>query len=557
MNIRAKSLTNIVFIPLLFAYVLFIARTFYSGYLIALRGLVEDELYGYLLLIIPLTIFFIAKLIAEKFALKGLSIERFLAFLIVFQLSLLLYIVSLTINEEILLIRSISFVMLIWGILILLFKPNNLLSSLILFILLAFLIPVPRGVIDAISVHLSRFAAITTSYLTGATLVEKNNVILLSTPDNHGVLREFNVAYVCSGIISLSAVLSLLPLNIYILYVSRSGNTRKLLALTLSIILGSSIVFLCNILRLALIVWITRIAGFESAVEFFHTLPSTFYSSLGVLASFYILYKFLLRENVPKGLDKDQGMKTINNHINYNVGVNYKIIGSILILLLLIPTYYYATGQYIVHESVKIPSLQTLISSIGKHVFNNKVRVLSETPTPALAALLGASIVKLVNLEYKNILFYGYVELAESPTRYHSWSVCLTFQGYKILRSWIGGGNITINYMLIEKKGVKSLLGYSVYKYPVVIGGEITYAYIRISVFKTLSKSITLDDAILLIKQILTNVREVRISGENIYNVLNTVMIILNITIIFTIGVIIVILLNKYRGKLFLLTMPW
>jgi hypothetical protein len=73
----------------------------------------------------------------------------------------------------------------------------------------------------------------------------------------------------------------------------------------------------------------------------------------------------------------------------------------------------------------------------------------------------------------------GYVEVAESPSRFHGWQICLINQGYNIEKWWSETRNTTIVYAVISKGSTRLLLAYSIYTYPTSMGN----LYVRISLF--------------------------------------------------------------------------
>ena len=132
-------------------------------------------------------------------------------------------------------------------------------------------------------------------------------------------------------------------------------------------------------------------------------------------------------------------------------------------------------------------SISTFLSNVTSEIFEkSRINVTYMEDVSALAEVLGASIVKRFYAIYESRGYTGYLEVAETPSRYHSWFVCLAYQGYVIDDSWtVELNGTTITFIRFHKGGYKMLMGYSLFKFPVTVGGELSAAYVRVSIMGT------------------------------------------------------------------------
>ena len=167
------------------------------------------------------------------------------------------------------------------------------------------------------------------------------------------------------------------------------------------------------------------------------------------------------------------------------------LLGIMLVAListsLFIYTYNLNPGYDIQYQVYTYNTMEDLLTNTTNILFRDiggRIRYIVDEN--ALAEVLGASIVKRFGLEYNGSLYEGYIEVAESPGRYHSWVVCLTVQGYTVNSTWsVKIRDRTYTFISFYKGVSRYLMGFSIYRYPVVIGGEKTTAYIRVSLMRS------------------------------------------------------------------------
>ncbi len=288
--------------------------------------------------------------------------------------------------------------------------------------------------------------------------------------------------HACSGIVSVTSILAIAPLIVYI--VMRSPGTAAKKVLKAAAVTGTAvaIVFLGNAARVAAVLYYTQHYGYEEALEIFHHYPSFLYTVLAVGAAFFLLGK-LTSPTPPrpvKGLSRVTALGA-----KVRKGVAFALAFAALLAFGLSSLAPAITIHAAVAGPHSLTTLDTLVTEPAEVIFNGtEVKVVEDRPVPALTVALGSSSVNLVVLRYNDTTYTGYVEVAETPTRFHGWHVCLTLQGYTILRAWRESvGDLVINYLLVRKGGDERLLGYSIYTVPFLLSNGTASAYVRVSLF--------------------------------------------------------------------------
>lgn len=276
-------------------------------------------------------------------------------------------------------------------------------------------------------------------------------------------------------------ILSLSIIVIYFAYRSSLSIGRKTLYTILLIALGVFLVYLGNLLRISLVIWITRWYSYELALEVFHQAPSLVYSMVGALIVILLAIKLFRWRGAP------QLSIGVRNYYGVSPNIIAVFILTIIMLSLMSITYPSVEAyQNQFSSASEFMTLDELLTNTAYTLFrglNASVRYVVDEP--ALTEVLGASIVKRFGLDVNGSLYEGYIEVAETPGRYHSWSVCLTVQGYRIYSVWsVNLEEGTYTFYEFSKGYEKLLMGLSIYSMPIYIGGEKTTAYIRVSIVK-------------------------------------------------------------------------
>lgn len=452
-------------------------------YNMSLKTYIESifiEEYSYLIVSIGLIII----IILHEY--KGINLSRYidlgriLSSITLTVLSYTLLILSNILDTYIIQFKALSLITLTWAILIIVLDRESLRRIYYPMISLIALTPIPRDVIDPLSNMLSLSTAYLTSLLTGASLIidEASKTYNLVIQDSMGYLRMFNIAPICGGYISVMSITSIAIIILYIALKSNVDVYKKIIYTTLILASGLAIVYMGNLIRVSLVILISRYISYETALTFFHYTPSILYSSIATLIVMILAFKYFRFEYQSSKAVYPRGPGGASNTL-YVVFISSLIIVSIFAYAYPIEAVYCTyTYKYTTMEDLLLNTTNILFGKIGADV----KYIVDES---ALAEALGASIVKRFGIRYNNTFYEGYIEVAESPARYHSWAVCLTVQGYIIESSWnIDIEDNTYTFYRYYKGSRKMMIGYSIYRFPVSIGGERSIAYVRVSIIK-------------------------------------------------------------------------
>ncbi|MEL9908086.1 MAG: exosortase/archaeosortase family protein [Desulfurococcus sp.] len=442
--------------------------TLYRDSIIAyLEGLQVSE-YSYLILLTPSSIFIVHRLTSLG-SMGGFNIYKLISTAGTLSVSMSLHVLSRVITEYSLQLEMYSLVLIIATIVLFIYggfeKPW---VPLAIILLLLSIVPLPIGFISWLARLITTPLVITVSFLTGSPMVSTSMFQGIIIWDNEGAQRILEIAPECSGVGSLLTVLSLIPLIVYLASQSRVPRLERIKGVVKSILAAALIVFAGNVVRLALIVYVSRVLGFDAAMSIFHYNSPVIYTGLATLTALLITPKPSFRA----------GINAVNAASSGFTSVDAAKILSLLFLIILYIT---------ISLHISLPSASTvyvdpvkLVENPASIVFNStNTYVWMNTPSPLLGKALGALSVYNIGISSGSGIATGYVEVAESPSRFHGWQICLINQGYNIEKWWSETRNTTIVYAVISKGSTRLLLAYSIYTYPTSMGN----LYVRISLF--------------------------------------------------------------------------
>ncbi len=541
-----------IILVVLVGIIAFFIELIYQDTILAYFLLLKTDEYSYLAVVFFIVLFIVVMESCNVSGVERIHYGRVLVASVLILISYLLLMFSYITNKYIIEFKVASIIFLIWGFSAIIFSPRDFRVMGLPLLALVFLIPVPKSIIDEVAVYLSQHVAYVVSFLTGSELVKGSvgQQVFLKVADSSGKARLFEVAGVCSGIISLLSILSLVIILVYFLIKTKKYDYRKILGIIGCVIIGALIVYIGNIVRVALIVLITKYWSYEAAVSFFHAVPSIIYSGVAVAVVILLASKVLGTNSV-----FEARKETFTGKTNGKILVS-KEIGGIFFSLLIISCVF--SGLYASlypagindEENVSALKFQDLFANATKIVFNRTgAVVLEEIDRPALLRALGSSLVKEVVIKYKNGIYTGYIEVAETPSRFHSWSVCLTYQRYIIEDEWnVYLNNTVVVFMLLRDgtTGEKIILAYSVYEVPVYFGGKKIMAYVRVSIFK---HGLAANDLIELFSRIHIGSRHVSSIYEDLLLWVNITTILLVAVILYALAVAIIHIKNRLERR--------
>ncbi len=513
-------MNKIILLAVLVSVIVIIMYNYYTPHLLEYYSLLSVEEYTYLLILIPLTLFTLFKILVKHTEIEDRFYpEKMLAGTISLVLSASFYSLTLLNPQYILQLSIISLVLFVWGLLVVVLRFDRWWIPLLVLIFLFSMVPLPMDYIQSAAYELTPIVTKSAAIITGSGIVETRVYTTLKVVDKDGFIRLFRVAPVCSGITSLLSILALLPLILYLAAESVDPPIRKIIYTILAAISSALTVFVGNILRLAMIVWIARNMGYQEAIGAFHSFPSLIYVSIATIVGIL----FISRLRLP-GLKAKLGPIVIKRVVKPRMYIPYTSILAILALFIILIN---VSSSY-VSQPVPTTSFTKLLSNPSIVVFNETSNALVKSiPQPIIGEALGALDVRSINVRYGDSSYTGYLELAENPGRFHGWYVCLTAQGYRIEKSWSESlHGLIINYMIILKNNRKLLLGYTIYKYPVIINNKETTMYIRVSLF---ASTRNIDENIRNMRSIFTEIGK---GGKTTGTPLPFIMLIMNTTII-------------------------
>lgn len=461
----------ILFVSIVISLTLYIT---YNDFLNAYIEILKMENYSYLIAIIPISIAVLYKLLTNEFEIEGINVFRLIGSVSLFLFSILFYLLGDIINEFFLEFKALSIVCLLWSSLALFFRPKNFAIAYLSIAILLTFVPIPRQAIDYLSSILTRVVASVVSTITSTQVVEREGMLMLLVKDATGVNSLFEIAPVCSGVVSILSILTIAPLIAYFAIISSSPKAKKFIYACASLAIAVVIVFIGNLIRLILIIELAKHIGSEVALMFFHYTPSIIYVAIATFLAIYTISKFL---SMPKANKQSSSItiKFVKPSLSF-----YLAIATYAILLI---TYNSVTplisAATLTQFSISVASLPQLLEKPATAILNSSnILILHDIPEPRISESLGVPAVRRIILEYNATQFVGYIEVADTPTKFHGWYVCVTAQGYDIERSWVEVGNTTIYHMVISKSRTRLLLSYTIYKLTLPEG----VTYVRLSI---------------------------------------------------------------------------
>lgn len=473
---------NIVVLVTLIGVIGYIASGIYYSLLISYTGILKIEEYSYLLVLVPLAAWVIINILLKYFRPVGVSVDRVLVFLALFFASLIFYAIYKMYSDNIIQYGVLSLVFLAWSFIVLIYRPVDIKYYLAIVFLFTFLVPLPLSWLNLVSGNLSRVMGYLVACISGGEYLTIGDRVLVYITDSMNLERVFEIGYTWSGVISFTSVLAISPLIIYRVIRSNASTSRKIIGLALSVLVASAVTLLGNFLILLALLLATKYYSYDAAMSIFRQTPFLIYVVLAVLSAIYVLNRVLGGAQVGK---KNGGEGFIR--IREGGFTALLAFGLVFMVLMAYGFVWFAGSlgsEIIVGQLAFVQSMDAIFANPSIIVSNNTlVGNVSSLPLPSLATASGASVVNEIVIEYNSRLFPGYIEVAETPSKFHGWYVYLSSQGYRILKSWSIVDNVTINYMLLEKNKQVMLLGYTIYRVLVLTGNSTSIAYVRVSLF--------------------------------------------------------------------------
>jgi len=435
---------------------------FFRGSVKAYAESLQIEEYSYLIVLAPVSLYIVADVVGRFGSLRGLDLFRALSLFGGVLTASAVYAASRLAVEYALQLEILSLVILSSSIILFAYSEfDSPVAPLVAALLMVLLVPAPRGLLDSLSSALLYPTARLAAMLSGARLTSEGGFVLLVVDGGSGAPKVFQVAPQCSGVVSLMAVLSLAPAVLYMASRSPAKPGSKAAAAAKALLLASATVFGGNVLRIALVVYAARALGLEAAMRLFHWTPSVIY----VAAATILALREVLR--LPRPVE---AQRRTNRAVSVEVGPAVAKLALIAAAIILFAVAVRALNVGLPALSVPHVDPAKIIEAPHEVVFNATRLNVQAAPNPRVGAAIGAFALYDVVIREGGREFYGYIELGESPARFHSWFVCLSAQGYTVEKSWSEAGNTTVTFIVASRGLFRVLLAYTVYRYPTELG---------------------------------------------------------------------------------------
>jgi len=501
-----KVLITIAVLAVLLITLYITHKNFLNVYIMVV---LRTEVYSYILIAIPVSIAVLYKLAINYFEIEGLNILRLVGSITLFLFSVLFHVLGDIIDEFFLELKVLSLVCLFLLSLTLFFRPKSVSISYLSIALLLTFVPIPRQAIDFLSPTLTRAITSIVSAITSTHVIEFEGMLVLLVKDAAGVDHLFKTESIYGGVASVLSILTISPSIIYFALTSPAPKTKKIVYTAASIAIAVATVFVGNLLRLTLTIELTKHIGYDAALKFFNYTPPIIYVALATFLAIYTAIRLL---SMPK-IGKHDSSTTIRFvkpppslylalAIYVTLLVAYNVVAPLISMAML--------TQF----SVSVSGLPQLLEKPATATLNSSnVLTLHSIPGPKISEALSVPDVRSISLNYSGTQFVGYIEIADTPTKFHGWYVCVTLQGFGIEKSWVEVSNTTIHHMIISKDISRLLLSYTVYRLILPEG----VAYVRLSIMTPITEA-DLQERLERARDVIGNVRVVSDSTpHNVY----------------------------------------
>jgi len=376
-------------------------------------------------------------------------------------------------------LMGLSFALFFIALIILIYDLNT--PSEIIPLLTPFLlVPIPAGLLDAVTPILSRYIGRFVGYLTGVRVIEMPGFTQLELITPGGEVARLSVEAACTGIVTISSIIAVVPILLYMISFSIDKPLRKLTIAAVSILVAFTIGIVGNILRVLIVVYIASRISVEQAYTVFHYSPSLLYSALSVLSAFYIVNKYSHFQAFFSRVLRSSRFITASWEYIAGVFLVAFIFTGIVNFALLEAQ---AGGIEQSYIAISVDDAQEFIQKPDEYLSSSLIRFSSREYDAFLTRVLGALGVYRVRVVTISGIYSGYIEVVDTPARLHTWQLCLTLQGYNIISSWSESINGTrVSIIVLEKGGWRGVLLYTIIPVSISTSGGSTTLYTRISI---------------------------------------------------------------------------
>jgi exosortase/archaeosortase family protein len=457
-----------------------LAQGVYRELFESILSLATSEEYSYLLASL-FTVFTVNYLSLRYVGLSyGVRFSKILLSITLALLAISLYYTSHIDLEHRVALQGLSFALVYIALLAFIYEPTTL-SDIIPVLSIALLTPLPPGIVDSITPTLSRYIGRLVGFLLGVEVVESPGFtqIKVTAPSGEQVLLSIEAA--CTGVVTLSSILAIVPILAYVVSFSADRPRKKLAVVLTSTSIALVVGIVGNIVRVLLVVYATTTLGPDSAYALFHYSPSLVYSVVSVLIAFTLVNKLCKfppyhSRSLTKSLP-DVTWEYVAGLLALALIFSTALASAITYATVDLDT---ATGGVVVR--VRASSVEDFIKNPADAISTEVFRVSIVSYDAFLTRVLGALAVYRVRIYTKQGSFAGFLEVVDTTARLHTWQHCLTVQGYNVLRSWSETIEATkVTYIVIERGAWRGVLAYTIIPVEIEYPGGSHKMYVRLS----------------------------------------------------------------------------
>ncbi len=451
------------------------APLYYGGALRAYAELLQVSDYSYLLVLLAATPYLLYRLTSTGGG-QG-PLESGLQALAGVSAAAGLYGAAQLFGGESVGLRMLSLALLAWSLLAAsgTLSGGRLAASLLLLMALA---PLPAHIINWMTSRITQVTAPIAALLAGGRLVSRGAYLAIVLPRPSGPPASVEISPLCGGVSSLLVVLALLPAAAYLAASKPSPRPLRIAGVLVGLLAGAATVLVGDAVRIAVL---ARLAaeGYSGLYwEIAHSGLPIAYVAAASLLELYLADRVSSRSPLEALLARApstgrRGPKGYPVLVAAVAALGLAYLGFVAGAL--------GSTWHLGGAAPPYVSAARLLEAPGAMVFNSTgARLSFEVPQPLVGEALGALRLEYVSVSYHGVKAMGYVEVAESPARFHSWYVCLPAQGYRILEHWsVSEGNLTVDYILASRTGRTLLLAYTI----VPIKTNAGKLYVKVSLF--------------------------------------------------------------------------
>ena len=485
------------YVSLITAWLIVSLIKLFPSILLEIYELASAEEYSYLYALILVIVFIFIKRIKT---IEPPSTSSVVYGIIVSSLglssSLYLYSISFGIAEWYW-VRIIALSFWIIGVTILALGLDNASKLKIPLLALFLLIPIPRTIIDSTAITLSKILGRVAAPLVGAKISESaTGLTVLSVIGPEGRPIHFEIAVGCSGIVSLTSIIAVLPIIADILSSTKTTFRRKIYALIVSTTTLAIIMLFGNLLRIMGILIAAKYMGQQAAMEFFHSTPSIIFAIMASVIVVLLLNKLLGRQAIKGKASNNTFYGSSRSNVTLYRGMIISLILVVLVVLFFsnINAMNFISPKEAGKSSNNLVDVNILLQNSSFYIVKDDaiLRFRSLIERKDWERLLGIPLVIVSQVRYNKTNMLMYIEASGSPHLFHNWPVCLAYQGYTIDKSWIesvkiDNKSIEIIFVVYRRGNVLYMMGYTKIAVMADYGGVMSPVYYKITLLSSSS----------------------------------------------------------------------